>query len=232
MPFVIRKLEAHRSIGEELLHMRRERNWTLWEMEKKTKIRKHLLNAIEKGLMADLPERLYARNILKTYVKALGGNVAYFLNRFEEEWGACDLPHRDRLPLQRAHISFSPSKILTVCGILAACVSVMAYLGFEVRAIMAPPDLQISSPSDGSTTDQAVVRMTGRTKSNVSLKINGNPVLLSKDGAFEADVALERGLNIVTIEGAKRYSKSTRLYRHVIFQENHTAISNLTPVDN
>ncbi len=234
MPFVIKKLNVKCTIGEELFRMRRERNLTLAEMAEKTKIRRHLLEAIEKGRLMDLPEPMYSRHMLKTYVKSLGGNEAYFLNRFKEEWGACDLSNIRRLPIQRtkSRVLFSPSKILAISGILAACLSVVTYLGIEVREITAPPDLQISSPDDGSTTDKAIISMFGKTKPNVTIKVNGNPTLISKDGSFDAEVTLERGLNIITIEGTKRYSRTTRLYRHIIFQENHTAISQIKPVDN
>lgn len=234
MPFLIRKLNAPRSIGEELSHLRREQNLTLSEMAEKTKVRKQLLGALEKGAVADLPERLYTRNLFRTYVKTLMGNEAYFLNRFDEEWGSCDVPHFGRVPFRRAgsRAFLSPSKIIAFFGIAAACFSVMAYLGLEVLEITSPPDIQVSSPSDGFTTDQAIIRMTGKTKPNVSLKVNGSQILLSKDGSFETEIALERGLNVVAFEGSKRYSKATRMYRHIVFQQNHTALSGIAPVDN
>ena len=44
-------------------------------------------------------------------------------------------------------------------------------------------------------------------------------VLPAKDGSFDTEVILERGLNVITIEGSKRYSRTTTVHRRVILEK-------------
>ena len=54
-------------------------------------------------------------------------------------------------------------------------------------------------------------------KEEARIKVNGETVLPSKDGTFEATIMLERGLNIIAVEGKKRYSRPATIYRMVVF---------------
>ena len=44
-------------------------------------------------------------------------------------------------------------------------------------------------------------------------------MLLSSDGTFATNVMLERGLNVITVEGAKRYSNTASVYRRVVLDQ-------------
>jgi cytoskeletal protein RodZ len=228
MPFVIRKLNDEQTLGAQLKAMRLELNLTLPEMERRTKIRKAFLVAIEKDAYDRLPEPLYTRNLLKTYVRVLGGDIDYVLDRFEEARGTCDFTDASRLPRQRARATafFTPARFVKLALLTIASLGVVAYLGFQVRSITAPPDIALFEPTDGFTTDQAVVKITGQTTRNATVRVNGAEILLSKDGAFESEVALERGLNVITIEGAKRYSRPATIYRRVILKQEHAGVQN------
>ena len=226
MSFVIRKLNNEQNLGQQLRAMRLELNITLPDMARKTKIRKVFLEAIEQNMFDRLPEPLYTRNLLKTYVRLLGGDIDYVLNRFEVERGTCDFTKASRLPRKRTRAAafFTPARfvklailILTVCGIAT-------YLGFQVRSITAPPQISLVEPADGFTTNQAVIKIVGKTTQNSTVRVNGEEILLSKDGAFETEVALERGLNLITVEGAKRYSRPATIYRRVILKQEQAAL--------
>ncbi|MBI4713676.1 hypothetical protein HY771_00605 [Candidatus Uhrbacteria bacterium] len=45
---------------------------------------------------------------------------------------------------------------------------------------------------------------------------------MTKKGAFEFEIALERGLNVIKIEGMKRYSKPAIEYRRVLLNQDKT----------
>ncbi|NBS41375.1 hypothetical protein EBS80_01830, partial [bacterium] len=66
MPFVIRKLNDAKTLGEELRALRKATGLTLSEMEERTKVRKVFIDAFECDRNDDLPETLYARNYLRT----------------------------------------------------------------------------------------------------------------------------------------------------------------------
>jgi len=61
-----------------------------------------------------------------------------------------------------------------------------------------PPSLVLSSPSDGFTTANATVTVSGRTEAGASLVINGVIAAVSSDGSFSVVIALTQGANTIT----------------------------------
>ncbi|NBS41367.1 hypothetical protein EBS80_01790, partial [bacterium] len=99
-----------------------------------------------------------------------------------------------------------------------------AYIGYEVRSITSAPPLVVMGPSDGLATGDATVAVNGSTDPGTSVLVNGEKVLLNTDGSFATNVSLERGLNVIKIEGTKRYSRTNVEYRRVVLEaEKNTA---------
>lgn len=222
MPFVIRKFDHQESLGDKLKSIRRCANITLSEIEKTTKIRKCFLKAFESGDYSSLPDPIYARNYLKVYVQTLGADVNYFLDQFEKECGTCDFTKNVRLPMQKlnAFKFLVASKFVKIFCISVLALCLTTYMVFQVAAILSPPELIVFEPKDGLSTDSAILTVTGRAEDSANVKINGADILLMQDGTFETDVSLERGLNIIEIESAKRYSRSAIEYRRVLLNQN------------
>lgn len=224
MAFVIRKFDYAESLGEKLKTIRRCADLTLSEVSAKTKIRKTYLKAFEHGDFSKLPDPVYARNFLKVYVKTLGGDVGYFLKQFEEECGSCDFTKNARLPRQRARAFqfLVASRFVKVFVVALVTLGIVGYLGYQIRSILAPPTLIVYEPNDGIMTQEALITVTGLSEEGASVKINGVDVLLSQNGTFELPVALERGLNVISIESTKRYSRPAMEYRRVVLQQSRT----------
>lgn len=224
MAFVIRKFDQAQTLGEKLHAMRREANFTLAEMEEKTKIRKAFIKAFESGEYNKLPASIYARNYLKIYVRALGGDTTYFLDLFEQERGTCDFVGSSRLPRRRTRaLQFLvASKFLKVGAISLVAFAVVGYIGWQLQAIAAPPDLLVYAPNDGIMTDEAMITVSGHAEEGTQVKINGDMVLLEQSGFFEKEIALERGLNVIEVESTKRYSKPAVEYRRVVLEQDRT----------
>lgn len=62
------------SVGKALKRMREERNLSLDEVSRATKIRKEFLIAIEDDRYEELPGRVFARGFLRSYGDYLGGD--------------------------------------------------------------------------------------------------------------------------------------------------------------
>lgn len=222
MGFVIRKLNNAKTLGEEIRELRKATGWTLGEMETRTKVRRSFLDAFENDRFCDLPDTLYARNYLRSYLRGLGvADPSYYLTRWEEARGTCDFVDASRLPRQRVRgmALLVSSRFLKVAGVAAVLLAVTAYIGTEVRDIVSPPSLVLVDPLDGMATTDATVTVAGQTDPGANVKVNGERVLLNSDGSFIADIALERGLNVIVVEGAKRYSRSATEYRRVVLEE-------------
>lgn len=224
MTFVMRQFDNTQTLGEKLKAVRREANFTLSEMEKKTKIRRQFLQAIETGEYDKLPAPIYARNYLKVYVRALGADETYFLNQFEIECGTCDFIKNARLPLRRTRaLQFLVASRLIKIGMFSLlALAVMIYIGTQLRSITAPPDLLVYEPNDGFSTSEAIIKVTGHAEDDTQVQVNGVNALLSQTGFFEMNIALERGLNVIEIKSTKRYSKPAIEYRRVVLNQDRS----------
>jgi transcriptional regulator with XRE-family HTH domain len=227
MSFVIRQFEESETVGKRLKAMRAATGLTLSELAAKTNIRKPYLAAFEADAFDKLPAPMYARQYLKTYAKALGGDPEYFVHRFEDERGTCDFLHASRLPVQRTHSSLFvvPSRWLAGAGLVTLLLAITGYLGFQVRQIVRAPDLMVVEPADGFATENAIVAVRGQTDPEARVSINGIQVLTDKNGQFTTDIQLERGLNVLEITGAKRYSRTSTIYRRIVLEEDEATAS-------
>ena len=218
MSFTIRKFNHELSLGEKMKSLRKAANITISEMEEKTKISRTILKAFEACEYHKLPEPMYARNFLKIIAKTLQADETYFLDLYEHECGSCDFMGTSCLPRQRtgALKFLVASKFIKITMISCVALAVVGYLGVQVRTILKAPSLIVEAPLDGLTTEDATILVSGQAEADAHVLINGTPVLLSGSGTFEQEVALERGMNVITIEGAKRYSKKATAYRRVI----------------
>jgi cytoskeletal protein RodZ len=193
-------------------------------MSDQTKIRKLFLKRLEACQYDKLPDPIYTRNFLKVYLRVLNTDEKYFLDLFEDECGTCDFIKQARLPRQRTKsLRFLVASKFVKIGLFCfVALSVVFYFGIQVRTIIMPPTLSIFEPIDGATTQKAIISVAGQTEEGAKVNVNGIEVLMTKNGEFEFEVALERGVNIIKIEGTKRYSKPAVEYRRVLLNQDRS----------
>ena len=104
-------------------------------------------------------------------------------------------------------------------------------MGGKVGSIVDPPSLIVTTPSDGSTTPVPEILVEGKVDTETRVRVNGEDVLPTKDGTFSSVVILERGLNLITIEGQRRYSQEATIYRSVVFDKPEVDILSLRPTN-
>lgn len=231
MAFVIRKLNEGQTLGEKIHGMRKSANLTLSELSEKTKIQKKYLRAFEEDNYQALPNPLYAKKFLRRYVEVLGGDVEYFVDGFEQVYKS-DAPSEEKFPKRKIKNWQFPSlsRLMKIGSLAVVGLAVVGYLGWQVHALIMPPELTVYTPNDGVSTNSATLEIAGKAEDEAEVTINGDQVLLNRDGTFREEIALERGVNVITIEGKKRYSKSATIYRRVILnQDRRTAGSTSSP---
>lgn len=230
MPFTLRKIEQTGvSFGAKLRALRRDRGLNYDQVAEATRLPRRIIEAFERDDFSALPESVYTRNFLKTYVRFLAGDEAYFLDCFDQARGTCDFIDPLLLPrrkVRRAWFLVTP-RIFRYVGLGVIALFIFGYLGFEVKRIVTPPAIEIAMPYDGLATDDATVKVTGRVFEEAEVTIDGEQILLNQDGTFVAEVDLERGLNLITVEAKKRYSKTSRIDRRVVFEEKSDDLSTI-----
>lgn len=229
MSFLIRKLNDAETLGQKLRALRQSANRTLTEMAFASKIQRGHLEAFEQDQHEKLPPPIYARQFLKAYVQALGGETGYFLDRYDAERGTCDFTSATRLPplRRRAKEFLVTSRFLRAAALGSLVLGLAGYLGHQMIDITSPPEIAVAFPANGWSTDDATIEVRGSAEPETNIRVNGEPVLLKPDGTFAAEVALERGVNLITVTGAKRYSRSHIEERRILLEgPNALSVSN------
>lgn len=229
MVFVMRKLDqVPETLGQKLRALRRTQAVSLPMLEAATRVQKRYLEALEHGRYDELPEPLYTRNYLRSYARALGADEEYFLELYEDEVGQMDLlgPHRlPRVRVRRGRF-FVFSRVMAAFALLLPALGVIGFLLYQTGALLKSPEIVILNPDDGLAVDSALLPIEGYVgDKDVAVTVNGETVIISDENTFHTEVDLTRGLNVITIEAKRRYSRPAIIYRRVVFDSGHAAAS-------
>lgn len=221
MAFLMRQLNTG-SIGGSLKSLRKRQGKSLDMVSRQIQIQRKYLDAFERDANHELPDQLYARHFLKQYVEALGGDVSYFLSRYDEECGSCPaVVDSLRLPKQRvARRLLQQWRSVagkTIIALLAS--ALIVYIGLQVYALLSPPPLIVDSPNADLQTANATLIVSGQTSTETTVTVNDEPVLTDPTGRFTSRMTLTRGLNIITVEASKKHSRPQVIHRSVYLED-------------
>lgn len=73
-------------------------------------------------------------------------------------------------------------------------------LAKEAILVTQPPEVAITSPTNGDWTNESLIKVTGVVPAGTLLKINGQEAVVNEGGQFEREVILQEGDNILRIE--------------------------------
>lgn len=203
-------------LGQRLHKERVQRNLTLEEVARDTKIKASFLSAIEKGDYNKLPSPAYAKGFVKNYAAYLGlpkGEVsAFFRREFDEKRAYKVLPDSltktEEFPVKRLRIQQS----LVIAGVLLLIF--VGYLLFQYRYAFLPPSLTITAPKEDAVVEQDVT-VTGATDSEATVVVNNEPVSLNSDGKFTKHLTLFPGKNVITVKSKNRSGKESVVEREI-----------------
>lgn len=91
-------------------------------------------------------------------------------------------------------------------------------MGGQLWNIARPPTLKISSPSEGFSTTNPQVIVSGHTEAEALVEINGQPAFHEADGSFATPVDLQPGANTIFIRAAKKHGLFTTVSRNIILE--------------
>jgi flagellin-like hook-associated protein FlgL len=81
------------------------------------------------------------------------------------------------------------------------------------------PSLELSSPSDGMTTEASVVTVSGTTEPGAILVVNGVTAAVGDDGSFSCEIALVEGDNTITVTATDASGNSATVSREVTYDD-------------
>lgn len=213
---------AMRTVGQILKDERERKFYTLEEIEKVTKIRVELLQALEADNFAKLPPATFIQGFIKNYGKFLGLDTNKLLAVFRREYSERKNPPRIiesfENPLKPSRFHLTPSSAISLM-VVSLVLIFFAYLWYEYRFLVLPPPLEVYNPADQANVQNASVAVAGQTDPEAKLSINNQDVGVSKDGHFDQEVKLSEGANRITITSTSKFGRSTKAERTVFLQQ-------------
>lgn len=211
-----------RTVGQTLKEERERKFYTLEEIEKATKIRKELLEALEEGQYRKLPPLTFIQGFIKNYGKFLGLNTEKLLAIFRREFSEGKHPPRIletfSNPVDKRRLRITPTKVL-VSLVLGLIIVFFVYLWFEYMFLVGEPFLEVIRPTDQSSTSVATLSVTGRTDPEAKVSINNQEIRVDLSGKFSQEIELADNINTITINATAKSGKVTKISRTVFLKK-------------
>lgn len=211
-----------RTVGQILKEEREKKFYTLEEIEKATKIRLELLQALEADNYSKLPPPTFIQGFIKNYGRFLKLDSEKLLAIFRREFSEHKHPPRIlesfQNPLDKKRFRITPTKFISMIVILLLLVF-FAYLWFEYRFLVGPPTLDILSPQNNITVESQVIEIKGRTNPETKVTINNQEVSVDPLGNFSQEIKLNENLNKITITAISKFNQTAKEERVVYLKE-------------
>ncbi len=210
-----------RTVGQVLKQTREEKFYTLEEVEKATKIRKELLEALEQGQYKKLPPPTFVQGFIKNYGKFLGLDSEKLLAVFRREFSDQKNPPRilDSFinPIDNNRFRITPTKVISTT--IFALISIFfIYLWFEYRFLVGAPFLQVDQPRDLQTTSSDNIQIIGKTDPEAKVSINNQEISVDANGRFVQEIKLTETANKITITSISKSNKTSKIERTVFLK--------------
>lgn len=211
-----------RTVGNVLKETREKKFYTLDEIEKATKIRKELLEALEAGQYLKLPPPTFIQGFIKNYGKFLGLNTEKLLAIFRREFSEGKNPPRIlesfSNPVDKKGFRITPSRVL-VSVTLALVIIFFVYLWFQYRFLVGSPFLEVDQPADQFNAISSEIIISGRTDPEAKVSINNQEIQVEKNGQFSQQIKITDNVNNIVIIATSKSGKQTKIERNVFLKK-------------
>ena len=207
-----------RTVGQILKETRESKLYTLEHVEKATKIRRELLEALENDDYEKLPPPTFVQGFIKNYARFLNLDSNKLLAVFRREFSDKKYPSyvMDAFsqPLKNPRIQITPAKVLGGV-VIVAILAFFVYLWIQYRQFTGAPQLAVNSPKDQLTTDNPRVEVDGKTDPQIKVSVNNQQIPVSDSGEFKEAIQLSQQVNKISVEAVNKFGQKTTVERTV-----------------
>jgi len=213
-------LSETENLANEFHQARKDKKLKLKEIASEINIDLSYLKALENGEYHKLPEGVYRKNLIKEYAIFLGLDEKKILENLGEQLNSQPKTEKDFFSKQviKSHKFLIVPKIIRSVIIITIVLVCFTYLGFYLKNIVAPPELNITSPQDNIVISDNFINIIGQTEEGAELSINGEFITSSTDGLFFKKINLKEGINTITIVAKKKYSRERIVKRQILVE--------------
>jgi len=197
-----------KTVGELLVNARNKKGITIEQLSLITKIDPDYIKNLEKDEYSKLPPPTFIKGFIRNIANVLEQNPNDLIAVFRRDCLSpgptlTTIPVKDK-PKRKLQINSQLS--LIVLGIIAFVV----YLGFQLRAYIIPPKLEISQPLPKAVVVSPLV-VEGITSPGSIIQINQDtPLYPDSSGYFITNVSLPPMETDLKIETTNRFGRTTK----------------------
>lgn len=193
--------------GEIIHRQRKLKNISIEDIEKKTRIRKKYLRALEENDWTPFPSKMYIVGILRSYAHFLELDqekiIAFFRREYEKKE---EMHFKEQLP---SHYLTPQTKRVFKLILFAVSSLFILYFGYQLLLYFLPPQVSIIRPTTTTFKRIDKVELVGKTEKEAIVMVNGQRVFVQDDLTFKAQIPLTKSENLVTIEVTGANGKKT-----------------------
>lgn len=196
-----------KTIGEIIRTSRLDHGLTLDGLSKTTRIDTRYIQALEENDFQKLPSATFTKGFVRNLAQALGKDPGEWVALLRRDYSAGSSesvtpPHRKKISLGNI---FQSQALILFLGSLVF----VGYLGFQYRAVLTPPPLEINSPAKNAVIVSPVT-IEGKTDSGTTVTINDElKIVPDSSGRFLTKLNLSPGSVEIKISVSNRFGRST-----------------------
>lgn len=210
-----------KTVGKMLQEARTTKGLTPQDVERAIKIREKYIIAIETDDFSSLPSPSYAKGFVRNYAEYLGlptdAMMAFFRRQITDVSKVSLLPKGVSEPLRTSWLRLTPGRFVGTL-ISALLIIFFLYLSRQYFRIGKAPPLAVTSPTNQQITSSSRVVVEGQSDRDATVMINGISTIVRDDGRFYEQVAMEPGVNKITVTATSRFGKTTTVTKEVGYQ--------------
>lgn len=209
-----------RKIGAFLKEERLNKNLTLSQMERDTKIKKQFIELIENDDWVKLPEFPVVSGFIKTIAKTLdvSENTAVALLRRDYPFERKKVLVNPK-PDLKLRSTLNPKVIAIVASVFLGIV-LLGYLFYQYMQYISPPKLVVKQPTENQEVKVGDVIISGETDSDATLSVNNQKILVSDAGEFFDKIQVGENTKQIDFVATSRYGKKTEVVRNIVLKGN------------
>ena len=191
--------------GEVLKTKRKSLGKTIQQISQETRIQERFLEYIENDDYAKFDSDVFVSGFIKIYSDNLGLDTERVLALYRRSNGHIYEIKKENISKKKKDNKkniFSP-KNLTLVIIILFLLGILGYIGYEIFLFQNPPQIEITSPINKSTTEEETITIQGTTENTSYILLSEDKVSPDQDGHFVIKYKLKEGENDITLTAIK-----------------------------
>ena len=113
--------------------------------------------------------------------------------------------------------TFTAKRIVKYGTIIIVTISLAIYVLTQATTYLRGPQLVISYPENGTSTQSQLITIGGNTQNVSFIQMNGNQIFANSEGNFSEKLLLNPGYNIITVNVTDRFERSLSSQIHITY---------------